>query len=127
MQFNFVPEKMNNKLASMTALIILLISWTSQAWGNPEAPLHFNKAAAFSKAEKWQEALYEYKKALAMQPGNAVAIANLGVAYSRLLILAFRPLDPRRIHQCLANFRPPNPSLMQLMHHWPAQIRTRIS
>ena len=68
----------------MTALIILLISWTGQVWGNPEAPLHFNKAAAFSKAEKWQEALYEYKKALAMQPGNAVAIANLGVAYSRL-------------------------------------------
>jgi len=83
MKFIFSSKTPGKFLAPLSVLIIIFL-WAGQVWGNPEADIHFNKATAFSKGEKWEEAISEYKKALDLDSENTVAIANLGVAYSRI-------------------------------------------
>ena len=78
----FAAKKLKIKRLLISLLILFL--WAGQAWANPEALIHFDKATSHSKVENWQEAISEYKKVLALDPGNSIAVANLGVAYSRI-------------------------------------------
>jgi tetratricopeptide (TPR) repeat protein len=80
---------LNKKFATnkkvLVALIFLIQSiFVCQAVGNPESEMHLKNANALSKSENWQEAIIEYNRTLELDEDNTEALANLGVAYSRL-------------------------------------------
>jgi tetratricopeptide (TPR) repeat protein len=72
------------KLISLTFVLLIQILWVNQVIANPESIKHLKYANDFSRSEKWNEAIVEYKKTLEFDSENTEALANLGVAYSRL-------------------------------------------
>ena len=68
----------------ITLIILVQIIFTGQVSGSIESDTHLKNANALSRTEKWNEAIVEYNKTLELDSENTEALANLGVAYSRL-------------------------------------------
>ncbi len=64
----------------MTLFVFTLI-FSSTVWSEVD---HLQRAINFSKLEKWQEAISEYREAVNQDPKNTMAWANMGVALSHV-------------------------------------------